>query len=88
MAAERLVAPCRHIAQVSDDRIEIGIADGCLIEACHFHVELPEFERIRAREVTWSSNGIVGYGDGERLGPLPLTARALPRALTLIAGES
>lgn len=52
------------------------------------HVELPEFERIRAREVTWSSNGIVGYGDGERLGPLPLTARALPRALTMIAGES
>jgi len=52
------------------------------------HVDLPEFERIRAREVTWSSPGIVGYGDGERLGPLPLTARVLPRALTFVVGES
>lgn len=51
------------------------------------HIELPEVERIRAREVTWSSDGIVGYGDGERLGPLPLTARILPRALRLVVGE-
>ena len=52
------------------------------------HVELPEFERIRAREVTWSSPDIVGYGDGERLGPLPLTARVLPSALTFVVGAS
>lgn len=48
------------------------------------HTTIPEFERIRAREVTWDSPGIVAYGDGERLGPLPLTARVLPGALTLI----
>jgi diacylglycerol kinase (ATP) len=52
------------------------------------HIRLPEVERIRAREVTWSSDGIVGYGDGERLGPLPLTARVLPRALRFVVGES
>jgi len=52
------------------------------------HVDLPEFERIRAREVTWSSDGIVGYGDGERLGPLPLSARVVPRAVRFIVGES
>jgi diacylglycerol kinase (ATP) len=51
------------------------------------HIRLPEVERIRAREVTWSSEGIVGYGDGERLGPLPLTARALPRALRFVVGD-
>jgi diacylglycerol kinase (ATP) len=45
---------------------------------------LPEFERIRACEVTWESPGIVAYGDGERLGPLPLTARVIPGALRLI----
>ena len=48
------------------------------------HTTMPEFERIRAREVTWESPGIVAYGDGERLGPLPLTARVLPGALRLI----
>lgn len=52
------------------------------------HIELPEFERIRAREVTWSSPDIVGYGDGERIGPLPLTARVVPRALKFVVGES
>lgn len=51
------------------------------------HTKLPEFERIRAREVTWSSPGIVAYGDGERIGPLPLTARVVPGALRMIVGE-
>jgi diacylglycerol kinase (ATP) len=52
------------------------------------HVELAEFERIRAREVTWSSDRIVAYGDGERLGPLPVTARVLPRALRFVVANS
>jgi len=50
------------------------------------HIHLPEFERIRAKRVTWASDGIVAYGDGERIGPLPLTAQAVPRALSMIAG--
>jgi diacylglycerol kinase (ATP) len=48
------------------------------------HIRLPEFERIRAKEVTWHSPGIVAYGDGERLGPLPLTARVRPGALRMV----
>jgi diacylglycerol kinase (ATP) len=49
------------------------------------HVRLPEFERHLVREVTLSSPGIVAYGDGERLGPLPLTAAVRPGALHVFA---
>ncbi|MET1061981.1 MAG: diacylglycerol kinase [Aeromicrobium sp.] len=45
------------------------------------HVTLPEFERHRVRRVTASSPGIVAYGDGERLGPLPMTTTIQPGAL-------
>lgn len=45
------------------------------------HVNLPEFERHRVREVTRTSPGIVAYGDGERLGPLPMTTTIRPGAL-------
>jgi diacylglycerol kinase (ATP) len=30
------------------------------------------------------SEGIVGYADGERLGPLPLTCELVPGALNVI----
>ncbi|MET0448020.1 MAG: diacylglycerol kinase [Aeromicrobium sp.] len=49
------------------------------------HVTLPEFERHRVREVTVSSPGIVAYGDGERLGPLPMTTTIQPGALRVFA---
>ena len=49
------------------------------------HVSLPEFERHRVREVTSSSPGIVAYGDGERLGPLPMTTTVRPGALRVFA---
>lgn len=49
------------------------------------HVTLPEFERHRVREVTLSSPGIVAYGDGERLGPLPMTTTIQPGALRVFA---
>ncbi|MCW2831808.1 MAG: diacylglycerol kinase [Aeromicrobium sp.] len=45
------------------------------------HVTLPEFERHRVREVTLSSPGVVAYGDGERLGVLPMTTTIQPGAL-------
>ncbi len=45
------------------------------------HTTLPEFERHLVKEVTLSSPGIVAYGDGERLGPLPMTTRIQPGAL-------
>ena len=49
------------------------------------HVTLPEFERHLVSEVTLSSPGIVAYGDGERLGPLPMTTRIQPGALRVFA---
>jgi diacylglycerol kinase (ATP) len=49
------------------------------------HVHLPEFERHLVREATLSSPGVVAYGDGERLGPLPLTATVRPGALHVLA---
>ena len=49
------------------------------------HTTLPEFERHRVREVTASSPGIVAYGDGERLGPLPMTTTVQPGALRVFA---
>jgi diacylglycerol kinase (ATP) len=48
------------------------------------HVTLAEFERHRVREVTLSSPGIVAYGDGERLGPLPTTSTVRPGALRVL----
>jgi diacylglycerol kinase (ATP) len=52
------------------------------------HVTLPEFERHRVREVTLSSPGVVAYGDGERLGALPLTTSIQPGALRVFAPPS
>ncbi|MDR7086922.1 diacylglycerol kinase (ATP) [Aeromicrobium panaciterrae] len=49
------------------------------------HITLPEFERHLVKEVTLSSPGIVAYGDGERLGPLPMTTRIQPGALRVFA---
>ena len=48
------------------------------------HVTIPEFERHRVREVTLSSPGVVAYGDGERLGPLPMTTTVRPGALRVL----
>jgi diacylglycerol kinase (ATP) len=48
------------------------------------HVTIPEFERHLVREVTLSSPGIVAYGDGERLGPLPMTSTVRPSALRVL----
>ncbi len=45
------------------------------------HVTLPEFEVHRVRSVRLESPGIVAYGDGERLGPLPKTVTVRPAAL-------
>jgi len=48
-------------------------------------VTLPEFERHRVREVTLASPGVTAYGDGERLGPLPMTTTVRPGALRVFA---
>lgn len=48
------------------------------------HVDLPEFERHLVREAVLDCPGIVAYGDGERLGPLPMTTRVRPAALRVL----
>ena len=52
------------------------------------HVSMPEFERLMVRAVRVDAPGIVGYGDGERLGPLPLTIEVVPQALAVLAPAS
>ncbi|MEG9225954.1 diacylglycerol kinase family protein [Aeromicrobium sp. Sec7.5] len=49
------------------------------------HVSLREFERLMVRSVRVDAPDIVGYGDGERLGPLPVTIEVVPRALAVLA---
>jgi diacylglycerol kinase (ATP) len=45
------------------------------------HVDHPQFERHRVRRVSVACAGIVGYADGERFGPLPLTVECVPGAV-------
>ena len=49
------------------------------------HVTHPQFERHRVRRVTVAAPGIVGYADGERFGPLPLTVECVPDAVRILA---
>ncbi|WP_211349141.1 diacylglycerol kinase family protein [Nocardioides litoris] len=49
------------------------------------HTTHPQFERHRVRRVTVAAAGVVGYADGERFGPLPLTVEAVPAALEVLA---
>ena len=49
------------------------------------HVGHPEVQVLRARVVRLNSPGIVGYADGERIEPLPLTCEAVPGALRVLA---
>lgn len=45
------------------------------------HVTHPAYEHHLARSVTLDSPGVVAYGDGERLGALPMTISACPGVL-------
>lgn len=49
------------------------------------HTSHRQYERHRVRTVSVAAPDIVAYGDGERLGPLPLTISALPGALRVFA---
>lgn len=52
------------------------------------HVGHPAVEIVRCRQVELHSEGIVGYADGERLRPLPVSITARPRALRVLASEA
>ncbi len=47
------------------------------------HVRHPAYEHHRARRVSVAAPGIVAYGDGERIGPLPLSVECVQAALTV-----
>jgi diacylglycerol kinase (ATP) len=49
------------------------------------HTTHPQYERHLVRRVTVAAPGIVGYADGERFGPLPLTIECVPAALEVLA---
>jgi diacylglycerol kinase (ATP) len=48
------------------------------------HVTDPLVSSYRARQVRVQAEGIVGYADGERIGPLPLTVDCVPGAVRLL----
>lgn len=48
------------------------------------HVDHPLVSSYRARTVTLAADGIVGYADGERCLPLPITVTCHPGALRLL----
>ena len=48
------------------------------------HVDLPGVTVLHGTQVEVVAPGVVGYGDGERIGPLPLTATVRPGALNLL----
>ena len=47
-------------------------------------VRHPAVEQLRAREVIVDGDGLIGSGDGELLGDVPLTVRTVPNALTVL----
>ncbi len=49
------------------------------------HTTHPQYEHHLARTVTVAAPGIVGYADGERFGPLPLTMECVPGALSVLS---
>lgn len=52
------------------------------------HVDDPRVTVRQVRRVRIVSEGIVGYADGERFGPLPLTCEVVPGALRVLAPAS
>ena len=48
------------------------------------HVDHPQVHVRRVTRVSVETPGVVGYADGERIGPLPLLCEAVPGALRLL----
>lgn len=48
------------------------------------HLSHPAVTVHRARKVTLEAEGLTGYADGEPVGPLPLTAEAVPGAVRVL----
>ncbi|WP_062215377.1 diacylglycerol kinase [Streptomyces sp. NBRC 109706] len=48
------------------------------------HLDHPVVTGYRARRVALTAPGVVGYADGERVGPLPLVAECVPGAVRVL----
>jgi diacylglycerol kinase (ATP) len=48
------------------------------------HVTDPRVRTFRCRRVVLRAEGIIGYADGERIGPLPLEVTCVPGAIRLL----
>ena len=48
------------------------------------HITDPRVTSYRGREIKIGANDIIGYADGERIGPLPLTVSCVPGAVRLL----
>jgi diacylglycerol kinase (ATP) len=48
------------------------------------HLTDPRVTAYRARQVRVGASGIIGYADGERIGPLPLDVSCVPGAVRLL----
>ncbi len=90
----------RGMQLVPRARVDDGILDTCVVHGMGkwelllrafprvfsgTHIHLTGIESLRGREMVIRSEtpGDI-YADGERLGPLPVTLRAIPRALSVI----
>jgi diacylglycerol kinase (ATP) len=51
------------------------------------HIEHPAVDVLVGREVTLEAPGAIGYADGERIGPLPITATCVPGALRVLSRD-
>lgn len=49
------------------------------------HLGHPAVEHLRGTSIRISTENVVAYADGERVGPLPISVRVQPRALSIYA---
>ncbi|MES2169206.1 MAG: diacylglycerol kinase [Actinomycetota bacterium] len=49
------------------------------------HLTDPRVSVVKVRRVTIAADGVVAYGDGERIGPLPIDIEVKPGALKVLA---
>ncbi|HEX7538061.1 MAG TPA: YegS/Rv2252/BmrU family lipid kinase, partial [Dermatophilaceae bacterium] len=48
------------------------------------HIGHPAIQILRGREVRLEAAGIIGYADGERFAPLPMSCQVVPAALNVL----
>ncbi|WNI14780.1 diacylglycerol kinase [Actinacidiphila sp. ITFR-21] len=82
----------------ADARMDDGLFDVCVVGPCSRTTLLRVFPRVyrgthpahpavtvhRAARVRLAAEGVTGYADGEPVGPLPLVAETVPRAVRLL----